>query len=151
MFSAVITFVRGIGLVIVAVAACWFIYDYVGSVRSIGEYKGIVASWESKYSAAVDAQKKSEETITQLREERTALMTDLVEWKRQYAAIDKKSKVTRQQVRNLEAKNDEIRNILRTRVPNDVWRLLFPRPASTNTGDDPGRKAGAPAGVPSAL
>lgn len=130
--------------VILAIAAVWYFgRDYVSTVRDLGTAKADLAAWENKYTTAVTAQKQSEETIAKLRQDQASLMAELEAWHQQYDAIDRKNTAAQRRIRALEAQNAEIRDILRSRVPDDLWRLLFPRPvqsAAGNAGGDAGQR-----------
>lgn len=121
----------------------WLAWSYATALSDLADKKQALIVWETKYTAAVDAQKESEKTIAQLQQSYSSLLSEVEEWRMQYEAIDRENTDAQRRIRKLEAQNAEIRDILRSRVPDDVWRVLFPKPrAAGDAGGDQGGKAG---------
>lgn len=102
------------------------------TVSELAEARQNIVSWQVKYSTAVDAQKQSERTIVELQEKYKTTLASLEEWRRQYELIDRKNTAAQRRIRELEIQDESIRNILASRVPDDIWRVLFPK----QTGGD---------------
>ncbi len=127
MLNNILIFFRSFSILAATLMLGWFIYDYVSTARQVGDYKADIAKWELKYNMATEAQKASEETIKKLRQDSAELMQAIQDWKTQYNEIDKQNSQSQKRIRQLENQNTEIRNVLRSRVPDAIWHELFPR------------------------
>lgn len=87
------------------------------------------------------ANQQAEETNTLLLEERELFNKSLLMWKESYDAIQKENNNTVEEIRRLEAENVQIRDMLSRRVPNDLWRVLFPKAGAGNNNSNKGGKA----------
>ena len=90
---------KGVVLFFVVGFLCWFIYDYVSTTKELGELKVDRAVLQTKYDTAAEAQKASEQTISQLRQDATELMQALEQWKAQYDEIERKNTTSQRRIR----------------------------------------------------
>lgn len=105
------------------VGVCWLVMDYRAQIAAN-------ATWEGKYKQVEQAQKESEEEAKKLREKQKELDTSLQEWRGQLDAIRQQTSATQRQIRGLSNENKDIRDFLRSSVPAELQRVLYPKTTS---------------------
>lgn len=132
---------KSIGLFLIASTLCYFVWDYVQMGKEIGELNGTITKWTIEYTQAVGAQKESEAAMQQLKAEQAKIEKEVVDWKNKYAAIQNKQRNAQQLITKLEAQYEDIRIILHQRVPDELWRVLFPQTTGNPGGNQNGKSA----------
>lgn len=126
-------------VLLLGIAAFWYFgRDYVSTVRDLEAARIEISAWQEKHATAVTAQQMSEQAVERLQQREKDLMDELASWRKEYEAIDRKNTEAQRRIRKLEAENATVRDFLDTHVPDELWRVLFPKtePASGNPDRD---------------
>lgn len=95
-------------------------------MHKIEDLKAERDSWKDDYNTASAVAKANESAVLDLREKNQKMQEALVEWKHGYESIDYKLRRIDTNVNKLKTENEDIRTLLATVVPCELWNQLFP-------------------------
>ena len=143
MLSTLLSFLKGLGgtassglgigvwlkIALAAILAGFLFYGYYEySQTKIALQEATSASerWERDYKVAKATSDKNAEAAKTLVSKIEKLDADLLTWKAKYDVAAKKTRAVEAKIRKLEQSNAEVRSLLDTPVPCELWTQIWP-------------------------
>lgn len=139
MVSAILSFLKGLGgsasfsmwlkIGVAALLAGFLLYgyyEYSQTKLALQEATSASERWERDYKVAKDTSDRNAEAAKTLAGKIEKLDTDLVTWKAKYDVATKKTRAAEAKIRKLEQSNVEVRSLLDTVVPCELWTQIWP-------------------------
>ena len=143
MLSTLLSFLKGLGgtptsglgigvwlkIALAAILASLLFYGYYEySQTKIALQDATSASerWERDYKVAKATSDRNAEAAKTLAVKIEKLDTDLVAWKAKYDKAARKTRDAEARIRKLEQSNVEVRSLLDTAVPCELWAQIWP-------------------------
>lgn len=101
-------------------------YEYTQTKAALQAATSASERWERDYRVAKATSDRNAEAAKVLASKIEKLDTDLVEWKAKYDVAAKKTRAVEAKIRKLEQSNAEIRSLLDTAVPCELWTQIWP-------------------------
>lgn len=101
-------------------------YEYTQTKIALQEATSASERWERDYKVAKATSDRNAEAAKVLASKIEKLDSDLVEWKTKYDKAAKKARAVEAKIRKLEQSNAEIRSLLDTPVPCELWTQIWP-------------------------
>lgn len=143
MLSALLSFLKGIGgstssglgigvwlkigLAAILVGFLFYgYYEYTQTKAALQEATSASERWERDYRIAKATSDRNAEAAKTLAGKIEKMDADLLTWKTKYDAAERKTRAVEAKIRKLEQSNAEIRSLLDTPVPCELWTQIWP-------------------------
>lgn len=116
-----------IGLAAILVGFLFYgYYEYSQTKIALQEATSASERWERDYKVAKATNDKNAKAALRLVDKIDKLDESLVDWKAKYDVAAKKTRDAEARIRKLEQSNAEIRSLLDTPVPCELWTQIWP-------------------------
>lgn len=101
-------------------------YEYSQTKIALQDATSASERWERDYRVAKDVSDRNAEAAKTLAVKIEKLDADLMTWKTKYDKAARKTRAVEAKIRNLEKTNVEVRSLLDTPVPCELWTQIWP-------------------------
>lgn len=116
-----------IGLATILVGFLFYgYYEHSQTKIALQEATSASERWEREYKVAKATSDRNAEAAKVLASKIEKLDSDLAAWKAKYDVAAKKTRAVEAKIRKLEQSNAEIRSLLDTPVPCELWTQIWP-------------------------
>ena len=116
-----------IGLAAILVGFLFYgYYEYAQTKIALQAATSASERWERDYKVAKATSDRNAEAAKTLAGKIEKMDADLVAWKAKYDVATKKTRAVEAKIRKLEQYNAEIRSLLDTPVPCELWTQIWP-------------------------
>lgn len=131
---------------LVAVPIIAFGYYFIGLHTDLRDAEKASQKWESNYRTVNGTLKTTQESLAAALQEKENLEKVLKKRDEIIVRLETEATDAQEDIRKLGEENEEIRALLTTRIPDSLWRKIFP--ARRDSGNEGGKSQGSGQSAP---